>query len=60
MTVNGTKVEDGMVVEDVSWKSLDGERAPALVIHQPPDEHTFSMAAFEAMTEFFRTHLRGE
>ena len=35
-------------------------RSSALLIHQLPGEHTFSMAAFEAMTEFFRTHLRGE
>ena len=59
-TVHGTKVEDGVVVEDVSWESLDEERAPAWVIHQPPGEHTFSMDAFEAMTEFFKTHLMGD
>ena len=35
-------------------------RSSALLNHQPPGQHTFSMAAFEAMTEFFRTHLRGE
>jgi dienelactone hydrolase len=29
----------------------------ALVIHQQPGEHTFSMAAFDAMVRFFETHL---
>jgi dienelactone hydrolase len=30
----------------------------ALVIHQQPGEHTFSMEAFDAMARFFQTHLR--
>jgi dienelactone hydrolase len=29
----------------------------ALVIHQQPGQHTFSMAAFDALIEFFRAHL---
>jgi dienelactone hydrolase len=31
-TAHGTREEDGLVVEDVSWESLDGEVVPAFVI----------------------------
>jgi dienelactone hydrolase len=30
----------------------------ALVVHQPPGEHTFSPEAFDAMVHFFDRHLR--
>jgi dienelactone hydrolase len=30
----------------------------ALVVHQPPGEHTFSLEAFEAMERFFARYLR--
>ncbi len=33
VTVAGSKTEEGLVVEDISWESLDGERVPAYVIH---------------------------
>ena len=32
VTVAERKTEDGILVEDLSWESLDGERAPALVM----------------------------
>ena len=32
----------------------------ALIIHQPPGEHSFTMEAFEAMERFFRRTLREE
>ena len=30
----------------------------ALVIHQPPGEHSFTLEAFAAMEQFFREHLK--
>jgi hypothetical protein len=32
-------------------------RPDALVIHQRPGEHAFSLEAFDALIEFFRVHL---
>jgi len=31
-----------------------------LVVHRPPGEHEFTEAAFEALTDFFDTYLRGD
>ncbi|MCP5112501.1 MAG: hypothetical protein GY953_16875, partial [bacterium] len=31
-TVHGTQEDDGLITEDLSWESLDGERVPAFVI----------------------------
>jgi dienelactone hydrolase len=31
-TVHGTREEDGVVIEDVSWPSIDGDRVPAYVV----------------------------
>jgi len=36
MTLQGTKEEEGLIIEDVSWDSLDGQRPPAFVI-RPKD-----------------------
>jgi dienelactone hydrolase len=33
------------------------KHSDALVVHQPPGEHTFSLEAFEAMARFFARHL---
>jgi len=30
--VHGTRVEEGIRIEDISWESLDGERVPAFVL----------------------------
>jgi dienelactone hydrolase len=32
VSVHGTRVEEGLRIEDVSWESLDGERPPAFVV----------------------------
>jgi len=36
VTVQGTKQEEGLIIEDVSWEAPDNERAPAFVI-RPAD-----------------------
>jgi len=36
VTLHGTKEEEGLVIEDISWESLDGVRPPAYVI-RPKD-----------------------
>ena len=33
VTVRGTRQEEGLIIEDVTWESLDNERVPAYVIH---------------------------
>ena len=39
--------------------AYDKSRAPkALVVHQPPGEHSFTLEAFAAMEQFFREHLK--
>ncbi len=43
VTVHETRREEGLVIEDVSWESLDGERAPAFVIR--PAEASGRLAA---------------
>jgi hypothetical protein len=32
VTVHGTREEDGLTLEDISWESLDGENPPAFLI----------------------------